>query len=254
MSAPLPATAESIATQPTTLRSHLVLVRMGLMLAGILIPAFGLPVLIGACLLLSEGNLAWGGGLLLLGLLMLAAAWPLLRRSMLPVLATLTPAALRLEPRDRSVAYGLAPAEYPLGDFTGFGEILSQGGSHIKLYRANGPMLQLADRPKRGISAAEANLPGLVDALSLSEAMQGQVADAGAPAESLHRPNFYQSGLGRALAWLCYALMALGVVLLLVPGVEWTVSLRLFTFTALYLGLYRRNQKTDDSAAPAEAK
>ncbi|WP_201980300.1 hypothetical protein [Hymenobacter rubidus] len=233
---------------PTTLRSHVVQVRMPLMLAGILIPSFSLPVLLFAGFSLSDGDRGTGWGLLLVGLLMLATAWPLLRRSMLPLLATLTPRSLRLEPRDRSLAYGVQPLEVPLREITGYGELLSQGGSHIKLYREHGPMLQLADRPKRGIPAAEAELPGLVDVLTLSGAMQGQAATGGATAETLHRPNFYQGWAGRALAWLCYALMALAGVLLFVPGVEWTVSLRLFTFTALYLGLYRRNQRPTPAA------
>ncbi|UOQ96589.1 hypothetical protein MUN81_15235 [Hymenobacter sp. 5317J-9] len=243
MDAPLAATASSPAIPSTALRSHLVLVRMGLMLAGILLPTLGLLVFIAGCLFLSDGDRTWGGGLLLGSLPLLAAAWPLLRRSMLPVLATLTPAALRLEPRGRSLIYGLAPVECPVSEVTGYGEILSEGGNHIKLYRREAPMLQLADRPKRAVPADEADLPGLVDALTLSQAMQSQTAEAGAPAESLHRPNFYQGGLGRALAGLCYVLMALGVVLLFVPGVDWTVGLRLFTFTGLYLGLYRRNQR-----------
>ncbi|MBJ6110309.1 hypothetical protein JAO73_14895 [Hymenobacter sp. BT523] len=248
MDAPFVAIESSPAIPSTTLRSHLVLVRMGLMLAGILLPTLGLLMLITGGLLLSDGDRTWGGGLLLGSLPLLAVAWPLLRRSMLPVLATLTPAALRLDPRGRSLALGLAPVECPLDEITGYGELLSEGGNHIKLYRREGPMLQLADRPKRAIPAAEADLPGLVDALTLSEAMQHQTADADAPAESLHRPNFYQSGLGRALAGLCYALMALGVVLLFVPGVDWTVGLRLFTFTGLYLGLYRRNQRATPAA------
>ncbi|MDO7851539.1 hypothetical protein [Hymenobacter convexus] len=243
MSAHVSAAANPTSNHPATLRSHLVLVRMGLMIFGILLPAFGLPVLIGACLFLSDGNMAWGGGLLLTSLLMMAAAWPLLRRSMLPVLATLTPKILRLEPRARSIAYGLQPIDYPLSDIAGYGELASQGGDHIKIYLNHGPMLQLADRPKKAIPAAEAHLPGLVDALTLGRTLQGQVLETGAPAESLHRPNFYQSGLGRALAWLCYGLMALGVVLLFVPGVDWTVGLRLFTFTGLYIGLYQRNQR-----------
>ncbi|GAB3857698.1 hypothetical protein GCM10028822_31840 [Hymenobacter terrigena] len=225
------------------MHSHLVQVRMGLMLAGILLPTLGLVVFVAACLFLSDGDHRWGGGLLLASGLLFAPGWPLLRRSMLPMLVTLTPNTLRLEPRDRSIAYGVPPTDYPLSEIVGYGELASQGGAHIKLYPSHGPMLQLADRPKRGIPAAETSLPGLVDALTLGRTLQGQMAAAGTPDETLYRPNFYQGGFGRALAWLCYALMALGVVLLLVPGVDWTLSLRLFTFTALYLGLYRRNQR-----------
>ncbi|MBH8557933.1 hypothetical protein [Hymenobacter negativus] len=248
MSATITSTAESSASSSATLHSHLVLVRMGLMLAGILIPAFALPLIVVGCLFLSDGDRTWGGGLLLASVPMLAVAWPLLRRSMLPVLATLTPKNLRLEPRGRSIAYGVPPTDYPLSEMVGYGELASQGGAHIKLYPSHGPMLQLADRPKRGIPAAETSLPGLVDAVTLGRTLQGQMVAAGTPDESLHRPNFYQGGFGRALAWLCYALMALGAALLLVPGVDWTVSLRLFTFTALYLSLYRRNQRTAPTA------
>ncbi|WP_460618712.1 hypothetical protein [Hymenobacter ruber] len=230
------------------MRSHLVQVRMGLMLAGILLPTLGLVLLVAACLFLSDGDRTWGGGLLLASGLLLAVAWPLLRRSMLPVLATLTPKNLRLEPRDRSITYGVPSTDYPLSEIVGYGELASQGGAHIKLYPSHGPMLQLADRPKRGIPTAEASLPGLVDALTLGRTLQGQMVAAGTPDEILHRPNFYQGGFGRALAWLCYALMALAVGLLLVPGIDWTVSLRLFTFTALYLGLYRRNQRAAPTA------
>lgn len=242
-----PVSAHSQSPAPATLRSHLVLVRMGLMLAGALIPAFALPVIVLGCLMLDDGNQAQGWGVLLASLPMLAVAWPLMRRSMLPVLAVLTPGNLRLEPRDRSIAYGLQPTDYPLREVTGYGEIASRGSNHIKLYRSHGPKLQLADRPQRGIPAAEAHLPGLVDAFTLGRALQARAAQAGVPAESLYRPNFYQSWPGRGLAWLCYALMALGVLLLLLPGVEWTVGLRLFVFSSLYVGLYRRNQR----AAPA---
>jgi hypothetical protein len=225
-------------------------VRTPLLLAGAIIPALALPVLLFACFSLGDGDPSPGWPALLLGLLMLAVAWPLLRRSTLPLLATLTPHSLRLEPRDRSLAYGVAPRDVALHEFTGYGELYARGGGHIKLYRAHAPKLQLADRPKRGIPEAEAHLPGLVDALTLGRALQAKLTQAGVPAERLHRPNFYQGGAGRALAWLCYALLGLAGVLLLLPGVPWTVPLRLFTFTALYLGLYRRNQRPSEPAAP----
>ncbi|WP_190923561.1 hypothetical protein [Hymenobacter armeniacus] len=219
-------------------------------MAGFLLPALGLMSLAVAAILWNDDHrLAVQLGLGSLPLL--AVGWPLVRRGMLPMLAVLTPTALRLEPRGRTAAYGWPVREYPLTDFEGYSDIQAQNGTdvtNVKLFFGAAGTVYLGDRPAKAVPAAEASLPNLVTVLALGEAMLGQKAETGVPAENLYRPNFYQRGLGRALAWLCYALMALGVLLLFVPGVEWTASLRLFTFTALYLGLYRRNQRATPAA------
>ena len=206
--------------------------------------------LLAGTLTLSDGDVSGGLIALVLGLLMLWAGWPLVRRGQLPMLAVLSPAGLRLEPRDRSISYGRQPVDYALADMTGYSELTSQAGTQIKLYTASKQVLQLADRPAKAVPAAEAELPGLVDVVALGQEIQQRLAVAGVAPASIYRPNFYQGKLAKALLWLCYGLMLLGVVLVFVPGVEWTVGLRLLVFPSMYLGAYQSNQRR---AAPAPA-
>jgi hypothetical protein len=255
----------SVPTTPVapgaTLHCHVIQVRTALMIVGFLIPAFGLMALLVGALLWPDDTLL-SRALVGAGVLMLVAGWPLVRRSMLPMLATLTAEGLRLEPRDRSLVYGQLPVTYLLSDLTGYSELASQGGTQIKLYPAAGPLLQLADRPTRAVPVADAGLRDVVSVLTLGQevrrrleqapAAPGETTGADRPAAAIYRPNFYQGKLGRGLAWLCYALMALGVGLLLLPGVEWGVGLRLLAFSSLYIGVYRRNQRPAPVVAPPE--
>jgi len=236
-----------------TLRCHVVLVRNGLTITGFLLPAFGLIALVAGVLLLSDGDVGAGMGSLVIGLLLFATGWPLVRRGQLPMLAVLSPAGLRLEPRDRSITYGRQPVDYPWADLTGYSELTSQAGTQIRVHTARKQVMQLADRPAKAVPAAEAALPGLVDAVTLGQEIQQRLAAAGVPAASIYRPNFYQGTTAKVLLWLCYGLMLLGVVLLFVPGVEWTVGLRLLIFPSMYLGAYQSNQRRRVPAPAAEA-
>lgn len=227
-------------------RSQVILQRLGLTYVGVLLPSVGLMAVVFAALTFSDGDVRTGGGLLVLGLGLLYSIWPLLRRAQLPYLATLGAAGLRLEPRDRTAQMGKTTQTVPLADISGFSEqVISRTNDEARqlvLFLTDGRKLRLTDRPAKFRLAG----PGedeLVTVVALGQALRPLLAGRGLPPEALHRPNFYQSGFGKVLAWLCWACVAAGVVLLVVPDVPWTTGLRLLTFSSIYLGLYSRNRK-----------
>ena len=248
MSDPITLAAAAPAAAPPTgpVQSHVILQRIGLVYVGILVPSFGLMALIAAALTFSDGDAGTGGGLLLLGLAMLYAVWPVLRRAQLPYLATLGPQGLRLEPRDRTLGFGKPEVQVPLADIAGFSEEVASRTNddaiQLVLFLADGRKLRLGDRPAK-FRTPEANGREPVTVAELAQALRPLLAGRGLAPDALRRPNFYQSGAGKVLAWLCWACVAAGVVLLFVPDVPWTTALRLFAFSGIYLGMYSRNRK-----------
>ena len=230
-------------------RSHVVLQNLGLVYAGILLPSFGLVAVIFAAVIFSDsdmGDVRTGGVLLVLGLAMMYSIWPLLRRAQLPYLAILGVQGLRLEPRDRAAQLGKPAQMVPLADISGFSEQsisrTNEEALQLVLFLTDGRKLRLADRPAKFRTAG----PGEAEPVTvadLGQALRPLLARSGQVPEVLRRPNFYQSGFGKVLAWLCWGCVAAGVVLLFLPDLPWTTGLRLLTFSGIYLGMYNRNRK-----------
>ena len=242
-------------TAAASFRSHVVRTRLGLVYAGVLSPGFGLVLLIGGILVFTDGDRGLALLLLAVGATLVYLAWPLLRRGQLPYVATLTAAGLHLDPRDRTVQLGKPAETIPLSDITGYSEETASqatdGAIQLTLFLTAGRKLRLADRSAKAIPVEEMTVAPVQVAV-LGRALQQRLLAAGVAPATLHRPNFYQSRTGRVLAGLCWICIAAGVVLLFVPGVEWTVGLRLFAFSSIYLGMYQRNRKLA-AAASAEA-
>lgn len=225
---------------------HVMSQHLGLVYAGILLPSLGLLAVIMAVIMFSDGDAETGAALLVLGLGLLYSIWPLLRRAQLPYLATLGPGGLRLDPRDRTTQLGKPAQSVPLSDIVGFSEQAvsrtDEDALQLVLFLADGRKLRLADRPVQFRTAGPGE-PEPVTVAELGQALRPLLAGRGLAPEALRRPNFYQSGVGKVLAWFCWGCVAAGAVLLFVPGVEVSVGLRLLAFSIIYLGLYNRNRK-----------
>jgi uncharacterized membrane protein len=220
----------------TQLQTHCIQVRYGLIYLAVLAFVGALLAGIIGGILLSE-NLPVAGWLLLaLVPVLLVVAVPVYRRGQFPLDAALTPAGLQLTPLGHALKLGVAAETLPLAGISGYSQTEQYNSLQLKLYLADGRTLALADRPRSILKEPD---PGFVPLTELSAALQARLGETGAQA----RPNFFQGIWGQLLAGLCALCFAAGVVLLLVPGVEWTQALRLLTFSSIYLGVYWRNRK-----------
>lgn len=222
----------------TTLQTHCIQMRYGLIYLAIL--AFVGAVLSGVAggILLSENLPAIGWPLLVLTLPLLLVSVPVYRRGQFPVDVALTPAGLQLTPQGYALKLGVLAETLPLAGISGYSLMEHTSGQQLKLFLADGRELTLADRPRSILKAPDADFVLLTE---LSAALQKRLVATGSPAQA--RPNFFQGLGGQILAGLCMLCVVAAVVLLFVPGVEWTQSLRLLTFALIYLGVYWRNRR-----------
>lgn len=220
------------------LASHCVQTRYGrLYLALTVLGLLALAGITGAVLLSEQPGA--GAVLLALAAALLVALVPLFRRAQFPLDVALTPQGLALTPVGRSVKLGVPAETLPLPGISGYSQTEQQSSLTLTLYLADGRTLVLTDKP-RGLREPALE-PGFVPLTALSAALQERLAQAGSGAQA--RPNFFQGVGGQVLAGICGVAFVAGVVLLFVPGVEWTHSIRLLAFSSIYLGMYLRNRK-----------
>ncbi|RTQ51692.1 hypothetical protein EJV47_07810 [Hymenobacter gummosus] len=228
----------------TQLQSHCIQVRYGLVYLAVLGFVGGLMSGIIGGVLLSENLPVAGGVLLALAPVLLVAAVLVYRRGQFPVDVALTPAGLQLTPLGRALKQGVPAETVPLSSIGGYSSMEQYNSLQLKLYRTDGRVLTLADRPRSVLKELE---PGFVPLAELSAALQTRLAETGSAAQA--RPNFFQGIWGQLLAGLCALCFVAGLVLMFVPGVEWTQALRLLTFSSIYLGVYWRNRRPRADAA-----
>ena len=223
----------------TQLQTQCVRLRTGLLYGAVLAGVGGLLCGIAGAILLSEKVPAVGWPLLVLALPLLLATVPLYRRGQLPFDVALTPAGLQLTPLDRALKLGVPAETLPLGRISGYAQVEQYNSQQLTLYLIDNRTLTLADRPRSILKEPE---PGFVPLAELSAALRERLVASGSAARP--RPNFFQSVWGRGLAGVCAICFGAGLVLLLLPGVEWTQGLRLLTFSSIYLGAYWRNRRS----------